>query len=467
MARLVSGLSHICINDTGSPIQLPSPELEDISSDGFTTADFYIDESMPSSVTESPPLKKIQELQQVVSDKSTHIEVLEKEKAELKEKIKQVMDTLQETEEKCKRLHEIVSQFMEKVRSDHHTLQSQVVQDKENFRRHVDQMSERFTSVLSSYTELQEGQRTSELELLKSEYEKKLADLQLTLEVESGKLDDAQRELSIYTTQLAEASENNVHIRNELESKTLEYAQKIEENTKDITSRLVLEHEVEFEKLKSEYEENLSKQEIELCDFRKSLSKKEHLLLEISEEKENLETKVKELQKETEELAESIEAKYKKEKEELEKTLREASDREISQKIKELEEEKECAIKAACDKLKKELSNEFDNRLETITQEFKASEKEKLEELTENLDKDKVEALESLRKEVADSYEADISRLKEDVEREKRMHKEYEEKQSRSSMSKSQHQEILDALRVEMETKQDLAISQVFLFIYG
>lgn len=47
-----------------------SPDLEEVNSDGFTTADFYIDESMPSSMTESPPTKKVHELQQLLHEKN-------------------------------------------------------------------------------------------------------------------------------------------------------------------------------------------------------------------------------------------------------------------------------------------------------------------------------------------------------------------------------------------------------------
>ena len=53
-----------------------SPEL---SSEGFSTADFYIDESLPSSMTDSPPYKKIQELQALLNDKISILDSKEKE----------------------------------------------------------------------------------------------------------------------------------------------------------------------------------------------------------------------------------------------------------------------------------------------------------------------------------------------------------------------------------------------------
>ena len=52
-----------------------SPEVEDPSvSEAFTTADFYIDESMPSSMTESAPTKKVAELQNLLSEKTRELE---------------------------------------------------------------------------------------------------------------------------------------------------------------------------------------------------------------------------------------------------------------------------------------------------------------------------------------------------------------------------------------------------------
>lgn len=58
------------------PASETSPEL---SSEGFSTADFYIDESMPSSMTDSPPYKKIQELQSLLNDKISMLDNKEKE----------------------------------------------------------------------------------------------------------------------------------------------------------------------------------------------------------------------------------------------------------------------------------------------------------------------------------------------------------------------------------------------------
>lgn len=57
-----------------------SPDVDDLaSSEGFTTADFFIDESMPSSMTESAPSKKVAELQLIVQEKTAVIEVKDKE----------------------------------------------------------------------------------------------------------------------------------------------------------------------------------------------------------------------------------------------------------------------------------------------------------------------------------------------------------------------------------------------------
>ena len=57
-----------------------SEELDDLaSSEGFATADFFIDESMPSSMTESSPSKKIAELQGVVQDNITILEAKDRE----------------------------------------------------------------------------------------------------------------------------------------------------------------------------------------------------------------------------------------------------------------------------------------------------------------------------------------------------------------------------------------------------
>ncbi len=61
---------------SGDPKAETSPEL---SSEGFSTADFYIDESLPSSMTDSPPYKKIQELQALLNDKLALLDNKEKE----------------------------------------------------------------------------------------------------------------------------------------------------------------------------------------------------------------------------------------------------------------------------------------------------------------------------------------------------------------------------------------------------
>ena len=68
-----------------------SPEL---SSEGFSTADFYIDESMPSSMTDSPPYKKIQELQALLNDKISMLDSKEKELVSSRGELEEVAYTL-------------------------------------------------------------------------------------------------------------------------------------------------------------------------------------------------------------------------------------------------------------------------------------------------------------------------------------------------------------------------------------
>ena len=68
-----------------------SPEL---SSEGFSTADFYIDESMPSSMTDSPPYKKIQELQALLNDKISMLDSKEKELVSSRGELEEVPYTL-------------------------------------------------------------------------------------------------------------------------------------------------------------------------------------------------------------------------------------------------------------------------------------------------------------------------------------------------------------------------------------
>ena len=67
-----------------------SPDIEEISSEGFSTADFYIDESMPSSMTESPPYKKIQELQALLNDRCALLENKEKQLTSSREELDEV-----------------------------------------------------------------------------------------------------------------------------------------------------------------------------------------------------------------------------------------------------------------------------------------------------------------------------------------------------------------------------------------
>lgn len=65
-----------------------SPEAEDNpSNDAFMTADFYIDESMPSSMTECASNKKLAELQCVLQDRTTQLEQKEREVLDARRRI--------------------------------------------------------------------------------------------------------------------------------------------------------------------------------------------------------------------------------------------------------------------------------------------------------------------------------------------------------------------------------------------
>ena len=66
----------------------------ELSSEGFSTADFYIDESLPSSITagsvDSPSYRKIQELQAALSDRVGQLDSRERELASSRADLEEV-----------------------------------------------------------------------------------------------------------------------------------------------------------------------------------------------------------------------------------------------------------------------------------------------------------------------------------------------------------------------------------------
>ncbi|XP_071035044.1 RB1-inducible coiled-coil protein 1 isoform X5 [Parasteatoda tepidariorum] len=240
--------------DAVSPMQerLKSPDSLAISTD-FQAAEYYIDDSMPSSYTESnatSPLMRgnrmvkshhvvVAELQRQVDEKSGALVVTKKFIQELHGSFRSDFSNFKAsvTEDLCDKMAE-VSQVVDHINTYIGKVEQQMISDKDTA---ISEMKQEFSSIESSYLR--------------------------KLEVENQKLSDAENQIVYYEDHLKGLRHSYEETKHEKEMLESELQEK-----KELIQRMMLEHEVEFDSFKNSVKEQLQSQELEINQLKQSLS---------------------------------------------------------------------------------------------------------------------------------------------------------------------------------------------------
>ncbi|XP_061175133.1 RB1-inducible coiled-coil protein 1-like [Saccostrea echinata] len=445
------------------------PDME--TSQEFTTADFYIEDSMPSSIADSPPSKE---------DKPKARPLLPVEKSEevkiLKDRVQTLTQELEESKGKVDKFVNFSREALELkcdllqlstcVRENKNVMSSEIANTKDtlkdslvSFQQDLDKAKreleeEREKSIEKEETIAQCCEKEKVLKKQISEKESAISSLNNDIENLKQKVMDLE-------TKILKEKENFEREKQELEE---EHKNKIEEINKENS----LELEVELDKIRAEYQEQVSELENKLIDREaieakltekvKSLSTEkskveEKLFSQFQQEKNDI-TKIlqaefeEKLKKEMDEHRMSLEAKHREETESIQRTHIERLESELKEQKEKLMKEKDDELEVLSQQLNTEFDKSYQVLKETLEEDHKKALGDFMSQSEQKYQEEKLHNEEVVKKQI------DELQLKLNLYTEK----EYDHKESQTASKESVQQEVQtdvkDTSQTEIQTEQ-------------
>ncbi|KAL4236922.1 reticulophagy [Mactra antiquata] len=375
-----------------------SPDLE--GSQEFTTADFYFDESMPSSI-ESPP--------KTCSDKSNLEQCVLAEKqlnVKLQQQMKEYAKRLNQSEKTLKMLKQFfdtklpsLADTAKELKKEHSDHVQNVIQEFEHIRESVKQ------HVQSYETEIAEKTK-NELEKLHLEKQevKQLLDEQ---NQKSSELEKSVCELN------KEMDEKDKKHQVELD----EVKEKFECEMKELQQKHELELEVELDKVKAEFDDKVSDLEREIDNKNKVIDEKESAIkkleVDIIKIEENLNDK---FQTEKEQICDILGVEYD---QKLEKEVVKKVEEMKQSVVADLKEKHDKEKNEQLDALKQCLIAEKQEAVEMTQSTLTVEHSKGLEDTKKKLMDERIEELEKLKSELNCKFQEDVAKLSSEFNKEK------------------------------------------------
>ncbi|KAL3869401.1 hypothetical protein ACJMK2_042086 [Sinanodonta woodiana] len=284
-----------------------SPDLE--TSQEFTTADFYIDESMPSSIGDSPPCKGI------IDEKKDSVKALiekcqqcEKLQAELKN----TQLCLTAAECKIKTLSEIINDKLRNIQADLQQLEKNVSSENDSFLKQFQEVQQSIVLAVVKYDLWNEQTNKENIFKLKNEFSDRRRILEERLSNECTKTTTLETQISSAEATLVELEQNCNKEIERLKDEKEQCECSLRAELEELKKAGALELEIEVDRIRAEMEErqkeledDLEKKEKELNSMRENL----HLIhMNKVKLEESLTTK---FQKEKDQICDILEKNYK------------------------------------------------------------------------------------------------------------------------------------------------------------
>ncbi|XP_063594910.1 RB1-inducible coiled-coil protein 1-like [Penaeus indicus] len=371
------------------PRDTPQSPESVVTSQEFVTAEFYIDESMPSSYTESngttgttasstwhPPLVKTHhvitaELQKQLEDKDTAIFSLQSDLNQAKDEV----DRLQQ------RLNALASldckDAVVSLKRELASLRGKVRDEGATYVNYISELSSRLLDVLLQcklsphcplemktiqvQTSAEQNAAVNEaVTLARADKDKLQEQLQGTLDLQAHKLSDAQREIEMYQEQLHRHQENLQQTTAEFE----EVKRALIEEKNEAVKQLSLEHELEMVAMKERWQEEDSSRQEELTSLTQKLKSLEEVLQRAESDRNELEKNFQErfeahFQEEKDKIVQILEVSFSEREKKALESLKEQLTREHQEEVSRLLSEKEEALRCACEEVRVKLVAEW------------------------------------------------------------------------------------------------------------
>lgn len=327
-----------------------SPDLESLE---FATADFYIDESMPSSI-ETPPKTSTEE-KSIASDSikiDTDKELKEKYEKELKEcKVK-----LTEVENAAKSLQSLLLEKLPLLKTSTSDLKLQQLELSNLFNSDIVKLRETSAAVIKSFCSDVESSHQDVIDKLQTEKDEHEMMLKDEIEAEQAKCAELQNEIELAKKRNKEVEQDFNSRLDKAKQEQTELIEKHDLEIKEMIQKHELELEVEIDKLKAE-----------LIDRQTGLEKELETSVLVAQDKDSA---IENLKKERIKLEETLSEKFQREKDEICDILAKEHDQKLNQAIQ-LEKEK--------------MENEKSMLKETLNKVHESDTQKKLEELKQSL----------------------------------------------------------------------------------
>lgn len=415
--KVVPTLPPVKSRASGKTLSDMSPDLE--TSQEFTTADFYFDESMPSSI-ESPPKSsteiKINLEQNILAEKQLN--------AKLQQQLKECNKKLSHNEKTLKSLRDFVESKVPSLKGDVQELKKEqmehvqsVIHDFDDIRKNVIQMVEAYEKVLSERNQEVIKKLTAERnEIDKAQSEKLLVETEKVknLEEDIEKLKDELREIE------EEGSNKLKERENQFQAELEEARNGLLNEIKDLTQKHELVLEVELDKAKSECSGMIDGLEKELGEKNELIREKESAIKCLEKDKIKLEESLMDkFQIEKEQICDILGNEYK---EKLEKTVKEQEEKIETMKqsvIAELNEKHETDTQQKLQALRQSLMVEKDQAVE-MTQSMLSTEHSKAaDEIKQKMMEEKSAEMAKFTEELQTKFQDDLGKLSAEFNKEK------------------------------------------------
>lgn len=412
-----------------------SPEGE--TSQDFTTADFYIDESMPSSIEHMPASKSMEksELTKQLQEKCEDVLKLEQE-------IRESQYKLTTSQTKMKTLQEFVEKEIEKLRIDLTGVKEGYSRDKTDFIENFVSFSANLTQVLSNYEANMTASHSEEMKNLQQTMESRSTELE-------GKVCSANQEIEKLEIELKQTKEgwdntkaDSEATRISLQTKINEISEAYEKEREEMIRGHALEMEVELDKVREELKQEVEQKEADLREKLDVISGLQDQVSQLKVAKEKLfEEMTQRFQIEKEELVAALEKDFCKQKEMA-----------VNDAIAEQSQEHEESLL----KLKQEFDLKMQETEQKVTEAKNAEFEAKILDLKAEWLQQKLEEIEEIKKDIEKEHEELLKRTEENLHSQHK--KEMEEKLSAVDGEKQVLKEELQALRNQPPSTKDTAV---------
>lgn len=366
--------------DTPAPQEtvICSPDSLGVASEDFQTADFYIDESMPSSISDShgvvPLVEAMAASTRTVTVPCQQVDAT----AELRRELEEKSAALQAAEKELAReraegqelrrglagLCKAASAACSNCRSDMATLRSDLASVHQTLSTEADLIGGALDTALQALSARLEREKAAsveaEAERLRREFRSSEQEQAHRLEVERTKLEDAHREVHIYQQQLLQLQQLVDSLRSDSALALASLQSSLQQEHESVIARATLGHELEQEALQEKLRAFQKSHEEEVQDLNEGICERDRQIQALFLERQGLEERLhSHFVSEREELL----AKCRQEGAQREQALREELVAQHEQQLNRIQHCHEEAIQKAKEETRLELQREWESRV--------------------------------------------------------------------------------------------------------